>query len=436
MRPWAVVVLAAGQTSGMKSRLPTSLHPVCGSPMVKHVVLAAGQVASSLPLLVVPAADEAFRAALGEAVQYVAAPDAGDVAGALARVRFALGEAAEHLLVLPGDAPLITAQTIEALLREHEETDADLSHLVAHSVAEQGGGVGLGQGTTTAPSPSVALADVFAVQGRALWPSLERLGSNAPSGRPFLTRLAGLLGAGGLVRALPVADPVELVSVQDRVSLARAEQVMQDRIRQRLMLAGVTLLEPASTFVDAEVQVGLDTVLYPNTHLYGATRVGADCRVGPNAIVKDSVVGDGCIIFASVVEGATLERHVDVGPFSHLRTGTYLEEEVHIGNYAEVKNSRLGRGTKMGHSSYVGDADVGPDVNIGAGTITCNFDGQQKHRTIIGAHSFIGSDTMLVAPITLGEGARTGAGAVVTKDVPPGSVVVGMPARPVPPGKR
>jgi len=191
----------------------------------------------------------------------------------------------------------------------------------------------------------------------------------------------------------------------------------------------VTLQDPASTYIGPEVTVGADTLVLANTHLEGKTSVGVGCTLGPNTVIRDSIVGDGCTVEASVLEGARLDEQVEVGPFAHLRPGAHLMRGVHMGNFGEVKDSTLGPGTKMGHFSYVGNAEIGPQANVGAGTITCNYDGEKKHPTTIGEGAFIGSDTMLVAPVKVGKGARTGAGAVVTKDVPDDSVAVGMPAR-------
>jgi bifunctional UDP-N-acetylglucosamine pyrophosphorylase/glucosamine-1-phosphate N-acetyltransferase len=204
---------------------------------------------------------------------------------------------------------------------------------------------------------------------------------------------------------------------------------MRDRIRERLMLDGVTLLDPPSTFVDAGVTVAPDTTLYPGVYLLGSTRIGTGCLVGPNAIVRDSVIGDGCEIGASTIEGAVIEDGVTIGPYCHLRPGSVLERDVHLGNYVEVKASRVGSRTQVGHFSYLGDADVGSGVNIGAGSVTVNYDGEVKHRTVIGDGAFIGSDTMLIAPVSVGQRARTAAGAVVTRDVPDGALVVGVPAK-------
>ena len=200
----------------------------------------------------------------------------------------------------------------------------------------------------------------------------------------------------------------------------------------RLIDAGVNIIDPMTTYIESGIEIGEGTVIYPNTTISGETIIGRDCRIGPNTIIVDSRIGDEVAVLASILEDAAVEPGADIGPFSHLRPGTYLEEDVHIGNFVEIKNSRLGRGSKAGHFSYVGDATVGADVNIGAGTVTCNFDGESKHRTVIGAGAFIGSDTMLVAPVKIGRGSSTGAGSVVTKDVPDGTKVAGVPARAVP----
>jgi bifunctional UDP-N-acetylglucosamine pyrophosphorylase/glucosamine-1-phosphate N-acetyltransferase len=195
------------------------------------------------------------------------------------------------------------------------------------------------------------------------------------------------------------------------------------------MAAGVTMRDPATTYIEAGVTIGIDTEILPNTHLLGDTHVGQGCQLGPNTVIQDTRLGDRCIVSSSILEMAVLEDEVDVGPFGHLRKGAYLAKGAHIGNFGEIKNATLGPGTKMGHFSYIGDATIGPNVNIGAGTITCNYDGVRKNHTEIDADVFIGSDTMLVAPLKLGKGSRTGAGAVVTKDVPPHTLAVGIPAR-------
>jgi len=215
----------------------------------------------------------------------------------------------------------------------------------------------------------------------------------------------------------------------EALSRPRAQALARQRLCQELMLAGVTIVDPATTYIEDGVSVGAETVIHPNTVISGRTHIGRACQIGPNTSVSDSTIGDRCRVVASVVEGAVLEDDVSVGPFSHLRPGSHLASGAHVGNFAEVKKSSLGRGAKMGHFGYVGDAQVGDGANIGAGTVTCNFDGVSKHRTVIGQGAFIGSDTMLVAPVRVGDGATTAAGSVVNRDVPADALAAGVPAR-------
>jgi bifunctional UDP-N-acetylglucosamine pyrophosphorylase/glucosamine-1-phosphate N-acetyltransferase len=220
-----------------------------------------------------------------------------------------------------------------------------------------------------------------------------------------------------------------MMHVGDLVRLAQAEGEVRRRINERWMLAGVTLVHPEATYIDADVEIGAETVIWPNTFLQGQTRIGQACTLGPGSVIRDSTVGDGCRVELSMLEHAIMEEGSEIGPFGHLRKGAHLGPGVHMGNFGEVKNSYLGPGVKMGHFSYLGDATVGARVNIGAGTITCNYDGQRKQPTVVGEDAFLGSDTMLVAPVEVGQGAKTGAGSVVTHDIPPGTVAYGVPAR-------
>jgi len=224
-------------------------------------------------------------------------------------------------------------------------------------------------------------------------------------------------------------DATEAVGINNRVHLAFAQKVMQKRINEKWMLVGVTIINPDATYIEPEVRIGQDTVIQPNTHLRGATTIGGDCVIGPGTTVIDSVIGNHVQLFNSVIEGAEIADHVTMGPYCHLRKGAILEQGVHLGNFGEVKDSRLGEGTKMGHFSYIGNATIGKNVNIGAGTITCNYDGEKKNLTEVGDDVFLGSDTMLVAPVKIGDRSITGAGAVVTRDVPQDTIVMGVPAK-------
>jgi bifunctional UDP-N-acetylglucosamine pyrophosphorylase/glucosamine-1-phosphate N-acetyltransferase len=408
--------------------------------MVRYVVDAALAAGARRCVVVVGPESEALRAALGEGVTYVVQPEPLGTGHAVACAREPAGDA-EHLLVLNGDVPLISPETLARLARAHEEQSADLTFLTARLEAAEYGLVQRdAEGRVTgvveaaaregdAEGPAEINAGQYCFRAAWLWPRLSAVPKSA-NGEHYLTSLVAIaVEEGAALVPVQAADPDEVRGINDRAQLAEAEAALRRRINRGHLLAGVTIVDPVTAYIDADVTIGADTVIEPNTQLRGATSVGRECRIGPNSVVHDSTLGDRCRIVDSTVEEATLEDGVDAGPYSHLRPGAYLCAGVHIGNFAEVKNARLGRGVKLGHFSYIGDAEVGDGTNIGAGAITCNFDGEKKYRTVIGRGVFIGSDTMLVAPVTIGDGARTGAGSVVTKDVPPGAMVAGAPAR-------
>jgi bifunctional UDP-N-acetylglucosamine pyrophosphorylase/glucosamine-1-phosphate N-acetyltransferase len=263
-----------------------------------------------------------------------------------------------------------------------------------------------------------------------LWDALKRIKKNPKKGEYYLTDVVEIAVKDSLpVQAVVHDDFVETIGINTRVHLSEAEAAMRQRINRGHMLNGVSLMDPASTYIEAGVQIGKDTVIMPNTYIHGNTIVGERNTIGPNTIIHDTTIGNGCRVLASVLESAVIEDGVDIGPFARLRKGAHLKNHVHMGNFGEVKDSTLHEGVKMGHFSYIGNANIGAHTNIGAGTITANYDGEKKHTTDIGEGVFIGSDTMLVAPLKIGDGARTGAGAIVTKNVPDDTLVVGMPAR-------
>jgi bifunctional UDP-N-acetylglucosamine pyrophosphorylase/glucosamine-1-phosphate N-acetyltransferase len=263
-----------------------------------------------------------------------------------------------------------------------------------------------------------------------LWSHVDRIPISLPKEEYYLTNLIKMAVDEGLrVEAVAAADPQEALGINSRVHLAEAECVLRRRINERWMLDGVTIVDPATTYIEPSVTIGQDTTIWPNTYLHGDTTIGTHCNIGPNTIVKDCQIGNRCRVLASVLEQAMMEDGADIGPFGRLRKGARLCEGAHMGNFGEVKNATLGPGAKMGHFSYVGDAEIGAEANIGAGTITCNYDGARKHKTVIERDAFIGSGTMLVAPVKVGKKALTGAGAVVTRDVPDGAVAYGVPAR-------
>jgi bifunctional UDP-N-acetylglucosamine pyrophosphorylase/glucosamine-1-phosphate N-acetyltransferase len=273
-------------------------------------------------------------------------------------------------------------------------------------------------------------AGVYCFDAAWLWEHVDQIPLSLPKEEYYLTDLVGMAVDQGLnVQAVVAADAEEALGINNRVDLAAAERVLRRRINERWMMSGVTIVDPATTYIDGRVTLGRDTTIQPNTHLRGETRIGERCTVGPNTIIEDSTIGDECVVLASVLEQAVMEDGSDIGPFGHLRKGARLCEGAHVGNFGELKKSTLGPGAKMGHFSYLGDAEVGAEANIGAGTITCNYDGERKQRTVIEEGAFIGSATMLVAPVRVGKGAQTGAGSVVTRDVPAGALAYGVPAR-------
>lgn len=426
----------------MKSRLPKVLHQVAGKEMVRHVVDAVRETGPARLLLVVPPHATALKAALGDAVELVEQPRPRGTGDAMAQAAPALGTSTDAVLAMGADCPLISSATLRALLERHSASGATITLVTSSRCPTDG----MGRILRDASGRVVAIVEeaeageevrsiseinsaIYCFFAPWLWAHLPRL-ETRNNGEVYLTDLVALARQeGARIETVEPEEPLEVMGVNDRAQLAVAEQAMQRRLRQRWMRDGVTMLDPETTYIGAEVQLGQDTVILPNTAVSGSSRIGEECRIGPNATIRDSVVGRGCQVDASTLEEAVLEDGVHVGPYSHLRPGAYLESGVHLGNYAEVKNSRLGRGTHMGHFSYIGDATVGPGVNIGAGTITCNYDGVAKHQTIIEEGAFIGSDSLLVAPVRVGARARTGAGSVVTKDVPPGYLVVGVPAR-------
>lgn len=438
----SIVILAAGHGTRMKSEVPKVLHPLAGKPMVQYSVETAAQLTSEKPLLVVGNGADQVRQAGGGQVTYVEQKEQLGTGHAVLQARPLLEGQSETVLVWYADMPFLSADTLTRLLELREERNSPIAMLTVEADDPMGFGrilrdeagqvVGIVEEAVATDAQKEIRelnCGVYCFDGDWLWPHLVQL-PLSPKGEYYLTDLVAMAVAEGqTVEALTISGVTEVLGINDRSHLAQAEAIMRQRINENWMLEGVTLLAPALTFIDATVEIGQDTVIYPNTYLQGATAIGCQCRLGPNTIVRESTIGNGCTIEASVVEGAVLEDSVDIGPFSHLRRGAHLAKGVHVGNFGEVKNSYLGPGTKMGHFSYLGDATVGREVNIGAGTITCNYDGQRKHRTVIEDGAFIGSDTMLVAPVRVGAGATIGAGSVVTHDIPPGSVAYGVPAR-------
>ncbi len=442
MNKLAVVILAAGQGTRMRSKLPKALHTIAGQPMIQYVLNAVTGFCEGKAVLVVGYGADLVRQKLGDAVSYVLQEQQLGTGHAVLQAREELEGHAYTVLVLYGDMPLLSSATLRSLIRAHETHAAPITMLTCVHDDAMGFGrilrdieghvlaiVEESQATPEQLAIKELNCGIYCFHAAWLWEHLTRL-RPSPKGEYYLTDLVSMaIAEGHPVEAIVVDDPLETLGINDRLHLARAESVVRQRIREELMRSGVTIIDPASTYVDAAVDVGQDSTIYPNTHLQGSTHIGVNCLIGPNTIIRNSTIGDKCRLEASVIEDTVIEDEVSVGPFSHLRQGTHLAAGVHIGNFGEVKNSYLGPGVKVGHFSYVGDATVGANVNIGAGTVTCNYDGVKKHPTVIEEGAFIGSDAMLVAPVRIGARARIGAGAVVTHDVPPDSTAYGVPAR-------
>jgi len=438
------VVLAAGLGTRMRSRRPKVLHAVCGRPMIEHVLDAARAVGGRAPLVVVSPAADAVRSAVGsDAVTYAVQAEPLGTADALRAALAIAPPEVDEVVVLSGDVPLLRADTLRRLVELRRREGATIGMAVIRPADASGygrvvrdadGRVARVVEETDADERTRAISEVnaalYAFDGPWVRAHIAEVPPSRATGEYYLPELVAMAYAEGrTVATLEVSDERELAGINDRVQLAMAEAELRRRIVEAHMRAGVTMLDPAQVIIEAAVAIAPDVVLEPGVTLQGATRVGADTVVGSGSRIVDSVVGERCRIWSSVIESSEIGDDVRIGPWAHLRPGARVGDGAEVGNFAEMKASSLGRGSKQHHFSYLGDATVGERVNIGAGTITCNFDGTAKHHTEIGDGAFIGSDTMLVAPLRVGVGARTGAGSVVTHDVPDGMLAVGVPAR-------
>ena len=437
-----VVILAAGMGTRMKSVLPKVLHPLLGKPMIEYIFDAVRDICASPPLVVVGNKADLVKETLGSKVRYVLQEPQLGTAHAVMQAREMLREKSDIVLVANSDFPLITAQTYQQLVKTHQQEHnlVTISTVVAEDsrgfgrIVRDAHGVIQGIVEEKAATPEQLKikelnSNPYCFDAEWLWEALDRVQKSAV-GEYYLTDLIEIAAEEGQqVGAIEIRDHQESIGINNRVHLAEATGVIQQRINRKWMLEGVTMINPDMVYIDDTVEIGRDTVLYPDVYLRGNTVVGEGCRLGPSVILEDTSIGNGCELVYAMLESAKLENYVDMGPFGHLRRGAHLDDHVHMGNFGEIKNSYLAPGVKMGHFSYIGDAHIGKNANIGAGTITCNFDGEGKFKTEIGEDAFIGSDTMLVAPVKIGKNAKTGAGAVVTRDVPDGTVVVGVPAK-------
>ncbi|WP_097254180.1 bifunctional UDP-N-acetylglucosamine diphosphorylase/glucosamine-1-phosphate N-acetyltransferase GlmU [Streptomyces sp. Ag109_G2-15] len=443
IRPAAVVVLAAGEGTRMKSATPKVLHQICGRSLVGHVLAAARELDPAHLVVVVGHAREQVSAHLTEIDPGVRTAVQAQQNGTGHAVRMALeelgGAVDGTVVVVCGDTPLLTADTLQQLAATHHADGNAVTVLTAEVPDATGYGRIVREDASGAVTAIVEHKDasetqraireinsgVFAFDGQLLADALKKVRTDNSQGEEYLTDVLGILReAGHRVGASVAADHREIAGINNRVQLAEARRILNDRLVTRAMLDGVTIVDPVTTWVDVTVTFEQDALVHPNTQLIGSTHIGEGAEVGPNSRLKDTRVGAGARVDNTVSDGARIGAQASVGPYAYLRPGTRLGVEAKIGTYVETKNASIGEGTKVPHLSYVGDATIGDFTNIGAASVFVNYDGENKHHTTVGSHCKTGSDNMFVAPVTVGDGAYTAAGSVITKDVPPGSLAV------------
>ncbi|MCE3198048.1 bifunctional UDP-N-acetylglucosamine diphosphorylase/glucosamine-1-phosphate N-acetyltransferase GlmU [Paenibacillus sonchi] len=425
------VVLAAGQGKRMKSKLYKVLHPVCGKPMVGHVLDTVKATGCQRTVVVVGHGAEKVKAYVGQDAEYVLQETQLGTGHAVKQAKDLLGGEAGTTIVICGDTPLVTAETLEGLMALHEGQNAAATVLTA--VMDQPAGYGriirgedggvqkiVEQKDCTPEEAAVNEINTgtYCFDNAKLFAALDKVTNNNNQQEYYLTDVIGILRAqGDIVLGYQAHDAAESIGVNDRLALSEAESLMRQRINRQHMLNGVTIIDPASTYIAADVVIGADTTLYPGTVLKGKTVIGEDCIIGPSSEIENCVIMNGAEVKHSVLNQAQVGARTSVGPFAYLRPGAVLGEEVKIGDFVEIKNASIGDGSKVSHLSYVGDATVGKNVNVGCGAITVNYDGYNKSRTEIGDDAFIGSNVNLVAPVTVGKGAFVVAGSTITRSV-------------------
>ncbi len=440
MESLAAVILAAGKGTRMKSGLIKVLHPAAGRPVIEWPVAAARTAGADPVVLVIGhQANAVQRVFRGSDIRYAMQEEQLGTGHAVACALDALAGFRGTVLILCGDTPLLRPETLKALLTFHRDKQAAVTVLTAvmddpygygRVVRDAAGQVARIVEQKDADPEEQAICEInsgiYCVESDFLFANIRNIGNDNAQKEFYLTDLLALAARRGLAcLAMPTADADEIMGVNDRAQLAEAARILRSRINRDLMLSGVTLIDPDQTYIDFGVTIGADTIIHPNCHIGAGTVIGSDCEIEQGVSISGCRIGDGCHIKAgSVLEDSELHEDVSVGPMAHLRPGTVLGSHVKIGNFVETKKVVMGAGSKASHLTYLGDAEIGRDVNIGCGTITCNYDGVNKHRTIIGDEVFIGSDVQLVAPVTVGRNSLVAAGTTVTVDVPPDSLAI------------
>lgn len=431
------LILAAGKGTRMKSELPKVIHEVNGIPMISKIIKVLEVLKPEENILILGHKKEEVLKVVGEDADYVVQTEQLGTGHAVLQAKDKLKDYDGDVMVLCGDTPLLREETLEELYKFHRDTDSVTTILTSIYDNPFGYGRivkenGLVKAIVEEKEADAEIkkikevnAGVYCFKGRELFDALSKITNNNEKGEYYLTDVIGIqVGEGKKVQSFVLNDNIEILGVNSKVELAQASKVLRDRKNIDLMEKGAILIDPSAVYAEEDVVVGRDTVIYPGAILQGKTVIGENCQILGTTRIIDSTLGNNIKVESSVIEESILEDGVTMGPFAHLRPKSHLKEKVHVGNFVEVKKSTLEKGVKAGHLTYLGDAQIGEDTNIGAGTITCNYDGKNKFKTVIGKNSFIGSDSMLVAPVIIGENALVGAGSVITKDVPDNSLAV------------
>ncbi|MGD6819081.1 bifunctional UDP-N-acetylglucosamine diphosphorylase/glucosamine-1-phosphate N-acetyltransferase GlmU [Metabacillus sp. 84] len=426
------VVLAAGQGTRMKSKLYKVLHPVCGKPMVQHVADEMSKLNLSKMVTIIGHGADMVKAQLGEKSEYALQSEQLGTAHAVMQASSQLNDLEGTTIVVCGDTPLITSETMENLLSHHSETNSKATILTVKAEDPAGYGrivrndAGLVEkivehkdATAEERRIDEINTGTYCFDNKLLFETLSKVSNDNVQGEYYLPDVIEILkNEGEIVSAYQTDSFEESLGVNDRAALSQAEKYMKKRINISHMRSGVTLIDPEQTYISADAVIGRDTVIYPGTIIKGDVKIGEDCEIGPNSEIKDSVIGDRTVIRQSVVHDSEIGNEAAVGPFAHIRPQSSIADEVKIGNFVEVKKSAMGKGSKASHLSYIGDAEIGADVNLGCGSITVNYDGKNKALTKVEDGAFIGCNSNLIAPVTIGQGAYVAAGSTITEDVP------------------